>query len=177
MIRESRRSQSLILKTVLLVSFSLATTILPLVHGAIPVVSPVSTLLTGLNFPVSLKFALDGRIFYTEKDTGNIRIIQKNGTLLPTPFATITPIFTDGEAGLLGIALDPAFSSNNYVYVYYTYRDSGSYTHGHIVRYAATGNTGTSPRDIFDVTTAHLTPSTTTAATSSSDPTASSTQW
>jgi glucose/arabinose dehydrogenase len=112
----------------------------------------VITLLTGLNFPVSLKFAPDGRIFYTEKDTGNIRIIQQNGTLLPTPFATISSIITTGETGLLGIALDPAFSSNNYVYVYYTYRDRQSFTHGHIVRYTANSNTGTSPRDIFDVT-------------------------
>src|SRR5438132_3545373 len=135
-------------KTILLVLFSLSPAILSQVHAA----SPVNALLVGLNFPVSLRFAPDGRIFYTEKDTGNIRIIQPNGTLLPTPFATISPIFTDGEAGLLGIALDPAFSSNNYVYVYYTYRDTASYTHGHIVRYTANSNTGTSPRDIFDVT-------------------------
>src|SRR5467141_427546 len=112
----------------------------------------VNAVLTGLNFPVSLKFAPDGRIFYTEKDTGNIRIIQQNGALFPTPFATIASIINTGETGLLGITLDPAFSSNNYVYVYYTYRDSGSFTHGHIVRYTANGDTGTSPRDIFDVT-------------------------
>ncbi len=112
----------------------------------------MNALLTGLNFPVSLRFAPDGRIFYTEKDTGIIRIIQQNGTLLPTPFATVNPIFNTGEAGLLGIALDPAFSSNNYAYVYYTYRDGQFYTHGHIVRYTASGNTGTSPKDIFDVT-------------------------
>ena len=115
-------------------------------------ISPVNGLLTGLNFPVSLGFAPDGRIFFTEKNTGNIRIIQTNGTLLPTSFATVNPILNVEEAGLLGIALDPAFSSNNYVYVYYTYRDSGSFTHGHIVRYTASGNTGTSVRDIFDVT-------------------------
>src|SRR5256712_2682283 len=132
----------------LLVAFSLGPSIIPQTN----ITSPVNALLTGLNFPVSLRFAPDGRIFYTEKDTGNIRIIQQNGTLLPTPFATISPVFTDGEAGLLGIALDPAFSSNNYVYVYYTYRDSGSFTHGHIVRYTANGNTGSSLKDLFDVT-------------------------
>ena len=144
----SHRSHDLLWETTLLVVFSLSPVIFPQAHAA----APVNALLTGLNLPVSLKFAPDGRIFYTEKDTGNIRIIQPNGTLLPTPFATISPIFTDGEAGLLGIALDPAFSSNNYVYVYYTYRDTASYTHGHIVRYTANSNTGTSPRDIFDVT-------------------------
>jgi glucose/arabinose dehydrogenase len=138
----------LILKTVFIVFFSLSPAVLQQAHAS----SPVTIFLAGLNFPVSLRFAPDGRIFYTEKDTGNIRIIQQNGTLVPTPFATISPLFTDGESGLLGIALDPAFPSNQYVYVYYTYRDSGFYTHGHILRYTANGNTGTSPKDIFDVT-------------------------
>lgn len=142
------RPRNLFWKTLLLMVFTLSPPIFSQAHAA----SLVNTLLTGLNFPVSLAFAPDGRIFYTEKGTGNIRIIEQNGTLLPTPFATISPIFTDGEAGLLGIALDPAFASNNYVYVYYTYRDNQSFTHGHIVRYTANGNVGTSPKDIFDVT-------------------------
>ncbi len=144
----SHRSRYFLWKVILLVVFSFSPATFYQVHAA----SPVNVLLTGLNFPVSLKFAPDGRIFYTEKDTGNIRIIQQNGTLLPAPFATIASIINTGETGLLGIALDPAFSSNNYVYVYYTWRDSGFFTHGHIVRYTATGNTGASPRDIFDVT-------------------------
>ena len=144
----SHRSRHFLWRIILLVVFSFSPATFSQVHAA----SPVNVLLTGLNFPVSLKFAPDGRIFYTEKDTGNIRIIQQNGTLLPTPFATIASIINIGETGLLGIALDPAFSSNNYVYVYYTYRDSQSFTHGHIVRYTANSNTGTSPRDIFDVT-------------------------
>jgi len=117
---------------------------------AIP--SAVTPVLTGLNFPVSLKFAPDGRIFFTEKDTGNIRIILENGTLLATPFVTVSPIFTDGEAGLLGIALDPSFSSNGYVYVYYTDRDPQNYTQGHVRRYTATGNTGGDQVSIFNVT-------------------------
>jgi len=137
---------------VLLVLFSISTAIFAQAHATSIGPATVNAVLTGLNFPVSLKFAPDGRIFYNEKDTGNIRIIQPNGTLLPAPFATVNPVFNTGEAGLLGIALDPSFASNNYVYVYYTYRDSGSFTHGHIVRYTANGNTGTSPRDIFDVT-------------------------
>jgi glucose/arabinose dehydrogenase len=113
--------------------------------------SPVTTVLAGLNFPVSLKAASDGRIFFNEKNTGNIRMIQKNGTLLSAPFATISPIFADGESGLLGIALDPSFDSNRYLYVYFTYRDGQSYTHGHIVRFTESGNLGTSRTDILDV--------------------------
>jgi hypothetical protein len=148
----SRRSYKLFWKVVLLVLFSLSPAIFAQAQATSIGPPTVNAVLTGLNFPVSLKFAPDGRIFYNEKDTGNIRIIQPNGTLLPAPFATVNPVFNTGEAGLLGIALDPSFASNNYVYVYYTYRDSGSFTHGHIVRYTANSNTGTSPRDIFDVT-------------------------
>jgi len=144
----SPQSHNVLWKTSLLALLFLSPAIFPPAHA----ISPVNGLLTGLNFPVSLRFAPDGRIFFTEKNTGNIRIIQTNGTPLPTPFATVNPIFNTDEAGLLGIALDPAFSSNNYVYVYYTYRDSQSYTHGHIVRYTANSNTGTSPKDMFDVT-------------------------
>jgi len=114
----------------------------------------VTAILTGLSFPISLKFAPDGRIFFNEKNTGNIRIIQQNGTILSSPFATISPIFTDDESGLLGMALDPSFASNGYVYVYFTYRDGLSYTHGHIVRYTAIGNIGTAPIDVFDVVSA-----------------------
>src|SRR5256712_9622433 len=134
-----------ILCAVILISGS---AIFPSVHT----LSPVTPVLTGLNFPVSLKFSPDGRIFFNEKNTGNIRIILQNGTLLPTPFATVSPIFNGGEAGLLGIALDASFASNGYVYVYFNYRDSQSYTHGHIRRYTAMGNVGTSPLDLFDVT-------------------------
>src|SRR5438445_8061924 len=134
-----------ILCTVVLISGS---AIFPSVHT----LSPVTPVLTGLNFPVSLKFSPDGRIFFNEKNTGNIRIILQNGTLYPLPLATDMPILNGVEAGLLRIALDPSFASNGYVYVYFNYRDSQYYTHGHIRRYTAMGNVGTSPLDLFDVT-------------------------
>jgi len=137
----------LYVKTVWIITLSLGPWMFLQAHAS----SPVSTFLAGVNFPVSLSFAPDGRIFFTEKDTGSIRIIESNGTLLATPFATVPNLFHDVEAGLLGITLDPAFATNQYVYVYYTYRDVGLYTHGHIVRYTAAGNTGTGALDLFDV--------------------------
>src|SRR5438093_1763068 len=125
-----------ILCAVVLISGS---AILPSVHT----LSPVTPVLTGLNFPVSLRFSPDGRIFFNEKNTGNIRIILQNGTLLPTPFATVSPIFNGGEAGLLGVALDPSFASNGYVYATLNNRDSKSSLHGHILAYEPMGNSGT----------------------------------
>src|SRR5215203_3281279 len=68
---------------------------------------------TGLRMPT----APDGRIFVCEQG-GTLRVI-KNGTLLPTPFLSAT-VSSVGERGLLGIAFDPNFASNGFVYVYYT---------------------------------------------------------
>ena len=106
-------------------------------------------LFKNLDFPDALAFAPDGRIFFNEKNTGNIRVIQK-GVLQSSPFATLR-ISNNGEQGLLGIALDPSFARNGFVYVYYTYLD-GSLYHGRITRFTAAGNTGTNPVHLFDVT-------------------------
>jgi glucose/arabinose dehydrogenase len=77
----------------------------------------------GAAFPTNMAFAPDGRLFYDEKETGNVRIV-KDGRLLPEPFATL-PVQGGGESGLLGLALDPEFGSNPYVYVYYTSSEDG----------------------------------------------------
>ena len=74
--------------------------------------------LSNLNFPVTMAFAPDGRLFFNELDTGRIRIVQ-NGALQAQAFA-ILPVQTDGERGLLGLAFDPQFASNRFVYVYYS---------------------------------------------------------
>ena len=64
-----------------------------------------------------MAFAPDGRIFVAQQ-SGQLRII-KNGTLLQQPFISLS-VSSSGERGLLGIAFDPNFSSNNYIYLYYT---------------------------------------------------------
>lgn len=64
-----------------------------------------------------MEFAPDGRLFVAEK-AGRLRVI-KNGTLLPQDFVTIN-VASNSERGLLGIAFDPNFAANRFVYVYYT---------------------------------------------------------
>src|SRR5262245_21962327 len=59
-----------------------------------------------------------GRLFITKK-AGTITIVQ-NGSVLGSPFATVSPLFTGGECGLLGICFDPNFMENGYVYVFAT---------------------------------------------------------
>lgn len=73
--------------------------------------------------PAALALADDGRVFYTEKNTGQIRVI-KDGTLLAEPFASV-PVNSAGERGLLGIALHPRFQDNGRIYVFYTRSDTG----------------------------------------------------
>lgn len=75
-----------------------------------------------IQMPVALAFAPDGRIFITEKGgfQGNreARVWVFDGLAL-RPWLTLT-VSTDGERGLLGIALDPDFNQNRYVYLVYT---------------------------------------------------------
>ncbi len=89
---------------------------------------------SGLVSPTAMAFAPDGRIFITLQG-GKIRVI-KNGALLPAPFATLS-VDSAGERGLLGIALDPMFSANNYVYVYYTLASGAN---NRISRFTANGD-------------------------------------
>jgi len=94
---------------------------------------------SGLYWPTAMAFAPDGRLFVTEQ-IGRLRIIKNlNGTptLLPTPFLTV-PVDTTAERGLLGVAFDPNFQTNNYVYVYYTAKTPT--IHNRVSRFTAAGD-------------------------------------
>jgi glucose/arabinose dehydrogenase len=78
----------------------------------------VQTLVTGLQIPWSLAFAPDGRLFITERP-GRVRIYQ-GGQLIAEPALTLPDVFTNGESGVLGLALDPAFASTRHVFLTYT---------------------------------------------------------
>ena len=54
----------------------------------------------------SMVFAPDGRLFFTEKNSGNIRIM-KDDNVLAKPFVTISNTYVNWEQGLLGLAIDP----------------------------------------------------------------------
>jgi glucose/arabinose dehydrogenase len=71
----------------------------------------------GLSNPTAMAFAPDGRLFVCQQ-SGQLRVI-KNGSLLATPFVSLT-VDANSERGMLGVAFDPNFATNNFVYVYYT---------------------------------------------------------
>ncbi len=90
---------------------------------------------TGLASPTAMAFAPDGRLFVCEQ-TGRLRVI-KNGALLATPFLQVS-VDPNGERGLLGVAFDPNFANNGYVYVYYT--TASSPIHNRVSRFTASAS-------------------------------------
>ena len=90
---------------------------------------------SGLSNPTAMALAPDGRIFVCQQG-GALRVI-KNGALLTTPFLTVT-VDSQGERGLLGVAFDPNFVSNQLVYVYYT--ATTPTIHNRISRFTANGD-------------------------------------
>ena len=89
----------------------------------------------GISSPTAMSFAPDGRLFVCQQ-TGQLRVI-KNGSLLASPFLTVT-VDSAGERGLLGIAFDPNFASNQFVYIYYTV--PGAPPHNRVSRFTANGD-------------------------------------
>ncbi len=90
--------------------------------AALPAGFQESTFVSELAVPTDMVFAPDGRLFVTEK-SGRVRVVE-NGVLLPTPFLTVAPD-TEGDRGLVGIAFDPQYDVNGYVYIYYTRAEGG----------------------------------------------------
>jgi len=83
-----------------------------------------------------MAFAPDGRLFVCQQG-GQLRVV-KTGSLLSTPFVSLT-VDSSGERGLLGIAFDPNFATNHYLYVYYTVATSP--IHNRVSRFTAAGDT------------------------------------
>src|SRR5215218_9144116 len=112
------------------------------------------SLVAQVNKPTSIAVAPDGRLFVTQKasnNAGKVRVI-KNGQLLSKPFlklATDTSYFR----GVLGITLDPNFSSNHYVYVFYT--ATSPTVHNRVSRFKANGDVAaaSSEKVIFELPT------------------------
>jgi glucose/arabinose dehydrogenase len=84
--------------------------------------------------PTLMAFAPDGRLFISQQ-TGELRIV-KNGSLLAQPFISLS-VYSSGERGLLGVAFDPNFTSNHYLYLYYTLPSGAN---NRISRFTANGD-------------------------------------
>lgn len=117
------------------------------------VVTSVTALVTGLEIPWAVDLAPDGRLFVTERP-GRVRIVRIQGntaTLQPEPWATVQArVSTNTERGLLGIALDPQFSTNGFVYLFYSYAGPGTSTLNRLVRMRDANGVGADETVLID---------------------------
>jgi glucose/arabinose dehydrogenase len=104
----------------------------------------------GFDAPTAMTFTEDGRIFVAQKN-GVVRVIQ-NGALVPAPVITLPNVNDYVDRGLIGIAADPNFETNGYLYLSYTHegvptnKDKAGVGYegekvGRIVRVTVVGNT------------------------------------
>jgi glucose/arabinose dehydrogenase len=91
-------------------------------------ITPATTLPAGfsdatlfnVNHPTAIAFTPDGRMLVTT-DAGLVRVYQ-GGALLAKPAVNLTSkICSAGERGMMGVAVDPAFNDNQYIYVFWTF--------------------------------------------------------
>lgn len=104
----------------------------------------VKVVAENLEVPWAIDFAPDGRIFITERP-GRIRIFN-NGQVFPEPWMTLD-VAAVGEGGLLGLALDPDFSHNRFIYAAYTYRGADDQLWNKLVRLRE----GAGEKGVFDM--------------------------
>ncbi|HEU0290798.1 MAG TPA: PQQ-dependent sugar dehydrogenase [Burkholderiales bacterium] len=84
----------------------------------------VVKLAEGLEYPWGLAFLPDGRMLVTERP-GRLRIVGKDGKLVPQAVSGLPQIVAHGQGGLLDVALHPRFSQNGLVYLSYAARGDG----------------------------------------------------
>ena len=89
--------------------------------GTLPSGFRETVVIDGLKNPTNVEFSKDGRVFVAEK-SGLIKVFDNLSDTTPTTFADLrTKVHNFWDRGLLGLALDPNFPTNPYVYVLYTY--------------------------------------------------------
>ena len=106
----------------------------------------LSIVAKNLEIPWSLVFLPTGEIVFTERP-GRANMIKEGSVNLIAQIARVKHI---GEGGLLGIEIDPDFAKNNFVYLYYTYSESGGETQNRVARYTYDGKTLGDPKVLVD---------------------------
>jgi len=99
-----------------------------------------TSVIAGLNQPTAIPFLPDGRMLVTQKGGALLRVDSGVATTLAT-----IPVCSGSEMGLLGVAVDPAFATNGFVYLYRTLNtgtcNSSTGRFNQVVRVTVSGNT------------------------------------
>lgn len=93
-------------------------------------------------FPITLAFSQNGQAYLSERITGRLwQIDHANYRLIKT--FPVVPLIGHNETGLLGIALDPDFDKEPYIYCYYTYGTSEKDFKNKVVKVKTDGSSET----------------------------------
>ena len=91
---------------------------------AVPPTGFEDSIVAAVGSPTALAFTPDGRLLITTQ-TGTVRVIENDVLRSGSALNLSSSICTNSERGVLGVAVDPAFSSNHFIYVYYTFNKFG----------------------------------------------------
>ena len=106
----------------------------------------VETVAANLQVPWSIDWTPEGAALFTERG-GSLRVIR-DGILASDPLLSLD--VGQGEGGLLGIAVDPDFGDNRYIYLYYSTSGTDSALTNKVVRYQFANGTVTQDRVLID---------------------------
>jgi glucose/arabinose dehydrogenase len=108
----------------------------------------VEVIAENLYVPWAIDISNEGKLYFTER-SGAVRIIE-DGKLLTQPLITFSaPFVSLGEGGLMGIALDPNYSQNHYIYVMYSYKE-GNEIYNRVVRLIEKNNKASIDKVLID---------------------------
>jgi aldose sugar dehydrogenase len=107
----------------------------------------LKTVAEGLKVPWSVGFTSENRLLVTERP-GRVRVIE-DGKLLDKPLHIFEEVFSEAEEGLMGVAVDPDYSKNKYLFFMYAYKIADKLKIK-IVRYSDLGNSLIAPVILLD---------------------------
>lgn len=100
-----------------------------------------------LYVPWSIIFTGQNRMLFTERN-GQLRVIEK-GKLIREPLKIFEEVSSNGEEGLMGLAADPDYQENKFIYLSYAYQDKDDMK-VKVVRYMDNGNSLSDEKNIID---------------------------
>jgi glucose/arabinose dehydrogenase len=119
-----RRAPSIVLSLLVVLASGILTAAISSPAQAVTTLPPgfqEKIVFSGLTNPTAVRFAPDGRVFVAEK-RGVIKVFDSLTDTSPDVFADLNAnVYNFWDRGLLGMALDPNFAANPYVYVLYTF--------------------------------------------------------
>jgi glucose/arabinose dehydrogenase len=101
----------------------------------LPAKFSIATAVSGVSLPMSFVFTPDGRMLVAER-AGRVRVVR-NGSAQSQAALTLS-VLTNGERGLMSVAIDPQFATNGWIYVYYT--TTGASPMNRVSRFTMTGD-------------------------------------